>query len=300
MGSFVASERNKANKTATYDVTWAAHKNWIWTGFEAELAIATASAPALKVFVKQYLDVTRYGTYASDAYESNPRTKRFSSYFLRSKRTNTTERSRRGDMEQGEESTIGFASKDGAQDVYLSNLGKRSESTSYGSGDGKEANYGIHTIATGGSPEPFQDHGYYHSTKSSRSADNITMGRAMAMERSHLEDDSGSDTRKNSQQSDETPFSPQSTRSMSLLRKKQGSRTKHERRPSSQNGIMVAREVQVNVENSQPSSDVEDNHDLGHDRRSAMTGSTSEAQHYDRSRQIGQSSRVYFYPGSAM
>lgn len=290
---------SKANRTETYDVTWSAHNNWVWTAFEAELAVATASAPALKVFVKRYFDVTRYGTYGSETYGGM--TNRFSTYFSRGKRSdNTTERSRRGDMEQGEESTIGFASKDGAQDVYLSNLGKRSESTSYGSGHNDEQkDYGIHTIATAGTPEPFEDR-YARSVglKLNRSADNTTMGRAMAMEQSHLEDDSSSDSRKSSHHEEDPPISPDSTRSMSLLRKKQGSaRSNHRRRGSSQNGIMVERDVQVNVERSQPGSDVEDNHESGHDGRSVLTGSTTEALHYDRSRALGSNSRVHYFPG---
>jgi len=43
----------------TYDVTWAAQGAWAWTGVEAHIAIICSSAPALKVFFNQYLDVTK-------------------------------------------------------------------------------------------------------------------------------------------------------------------------------------------------------------------------------------------------
>lgn len=42
----------------TYDVTWATEPAWAWTAVEAHLAIICASAPALKVFFKQYLSVS--------------------------------------------------------------------------------------------------------------------------------------------------------------------------------------------------------------------------------------------------
>jgi hypothetical protein len=42
----------------TYDVTWACEPVWAWTAVEAHVAIMCASAPALKVFFKQYLNVT--------------------------------------------------------------------------------------------------------------------------------------------------------------------------------------------------------------------------------------------------
>jgi hypothetical protein len=43
---------------ATYDVTWAAQDAWVWTVVETHLAIICASAPALKVFFKQYFSVS--------------------------------------------------------------------------------------------------------------------------------------------------------------------------------------------------------------------------------------------------
>jgi hypothetical protein len=42
----------------TYDVTWFCEPVWAWTAVEAHVAIICASAPALKVFFKQYLNVT--------------------------------------------------------------------------------------------------------------------------------------------------------------------------------------------------------------------------------------------------
>ncbi|TID24545.1 hypothetical protein E6O75_ATG02910 [Venturia nashicola] len=42
----------------TYDTTWATEPVWVWTAVEAHLAIVCASAPALKVFFKQYLNVS--------------------------------------------------------------------------------------------------------------------------------------------------------------------------------------------------------------------------------------------------
>ncbi|QDS73569.1 hypothetical protein FKW77_001161 [Venturia effusa] len=42
----------------TYDVTWATEPVWTWTAVEAHLAIVCASAPALKVFFRQYLSVS--------------------------------------------------------------------------------------------------------------------------------------------------------------------------------------------------------------------------------------------------
>lgn len=46
----------------TYDVTWAAYHAWVWTAVEAHLAIICASAPALKVFFKKYLQVSSFGS----------------------------------------------------------------------------------------------------------------------------------------------------------------------------------------------------------------------------------------------
>jgi len=42
----------------TYDVTWAAQDAWVWTSVEAHLAIICASAPALKVFLRQYFQTS--------------------------------------------------------------------------------------------------------------------------------------------------------------------------------------------------------------------------------------------------
>lgn len=42
----------------TYDVTWGAEPAWSWTAVEAHLAIICASAPALKVFFKQYFSLS--------------------------------------------------------------------------------------------------------------------------------------------------------------------------------------------------------------------------------------------------
>jgi hypothetical protein len=41
----------------TYDVIWGAQPAWLWTGVEAHVAIICASAPALKVFFKEYFNV---------------------------------------------------------------------------------------------------------------------------------------------------------------------------------------------------------------------------------------------------
>jgi len=46
----------------TYDVTWVAYEAWAWTSVEAHMAVMCASAPALKVFFKQYLQVSRFGS----------------------------------------------------------------------------------------------------------------------------------------------------------------------------------------------------------------------------------------------
>jgi hypothetical protein len=44
----------------TYDVPWAAWDAWIWTVVEAHLAIICASAPALKIFLVRYLNVSSF------------------------------------------------------------------------------------------------------------------------------------------------------------------------------------------------------------------------------------------------
>jgi hypothetical protein len=66
----------------TYDVTWATQPAWAWTAVEAHLAIICASAPALKVFFKQYLSVSsitgswkesiRHRSYQLKSYKEKP------------------------------------------------------------------------------------------------------------------------------------------------------------------------------------------------------------------------------------
>jgi hypothetical protein len=57
--------------TSTYDLTWESQPVWILTGFEVNLAIVCASAPALKVYFQRYVNLTiftkRSGLYPSDA-----------------------------------------------------------------------------------------------------------------------------------------------------------------------------------------------------------------------------------------
>ena len=43
----------------TYDITWACLPDWAWTAVEADLAVVCASAPALKVFFRRYLNISR-------------------------------------------------------------------------------------------------------------------------------------------------------------------------------------------------------------------------------------------------
>ena len=42
----------------TYDITWACLPTWAWTAVEADLAVVCASAPALKVFFRRYLNIS--------------------------------------------------------------------------------------------------------------------------------------------------------------------------------------------------------------------------------------------------
>ncbi|OCK80245.1 hypothetical protein K432DRAFT_298128 [Lepidopterella palustris CBS 459.81] len=42
----------------TYDITWASLPGWAWTAIEADLAVICASAPALKVFFRRYLNIS--------------------------------------------------------------------------------------------------------------------------------------------------------------------------------------------------------------------------------------------------
>ncbi|KAH7128806.1 hypothetical protein B0J11DRAFT_279797 [Dendryphion nanum] len=42
----------------TYDITWIAYYGWIWTALEADLGVICASAPALKVFFRRYLNLS--------------------------------------------------------------------------------------------------------------------------------------------------------------------------------------------------------------------------------------------------
>lgn len=40
----------------TYDVTWYAYYGWIWTVIEVDLGVVCASAPALRIFFRHWLE----------------------------------------------------------------------------------------------------------------------------------------------------------------------------------------------------------------------------------------------------
>lgn len=55
----------------TYDMTWASLPSLAWTVVEADLAVVCASAPALKVFFRRYLNISSQRSGHSPEYVHN-------------------------------------------------------------------------------------------------------------------------------------------------------------------------------------------------------------------------------------